>query len=537
MDKMKGIIEKCLPTYEIVGELGQGIHGTVYHAKDRLKERAVKVVPIHVERSTLFRNDTDLDSKVSRDFHAVCSYYEKVKGPDVVTVHDFHLVDKRISSGYAQAFLVILMELCRENLQDLVLREHPLPVPTIVSYADALVAMMDRLSQASGETFLLTDFKPSNILVDDQGRLLMGDLGGLKRVSSVSSALGGAQFTPNWSAPELLLRGDKPDVISGVYSLGLVIYFLCEGHLPFEEVDFIDRLRKMQEDGVTFSRDDLPLALVDAVTRCLGFERGERPDSFEAVRVILDGESAATSQPLFLPVAAPKKTAEPPVIRRLIPSVWGDQSTGLTMHWIEGGTLHLKGSDYLWSEEITGFYMGIHPVTQAQWRRIMGTNPSHFTKSPEQPVEMVSWKDADAFCRRLTDAYRGTRLFFIPSEGEWLHAARGGDADALYAGGDTLDGLGWHLGNSDFSTHPVAGKNPNGHGLFDMCGNVQEWCRDVVACFKGRGGGGHEKVIRGGSWSQSPEKCTLASRRIVHDGLRYSNLGFRVAMRPDGSPS
>lgn len=530
LDKMKGIIEKCLPTYEIVGELGQGIHGSVYHAKDRLKERAVKVVPIHVERSTLFRNDIDLDSKVSRDFHAVCSYYEKVKGPDVVTVHDFHLVDKRISSGYAQAFLVILMELCRENLQDLILREHPLPAQMILSYAEDLVTMMDRLSQASGETFLLTDFKPSNILVGDNGRLLMGDLGGLKRVSSVSSVNAGAQFTPNWSAPELILRGEKSDVISGVYSLGLVIYYLCEGHLPFEDVDFIDRVGKVRDDGISFSRDDLSASLVHAVSRCLAFERSERPSTFAEVKDILDGDGAMPSQS----VVEPEEVPDIPLTKPVVPSVWVEQATGLAMNWVESGKLTLRGDRHIWSDEIAGFYMGIHPVTQAQWRRVMGTNPSHFPRSPDQPVEMVSWKEADAFCKRLTEAYRGAWLFFLPSEGEWLYAARGNDEQSLYAGGDNLDTLGWHLGNSDFSTHPVAEKKPNCYGLYDMCGNVQEWCREIAACFSDRGVGVREKVIRGGSWNQSSGKCTLETRRIVHEGLRYSSLGFRVAMRPAG---
>lgn len=535
IDNMKEVIEKCLPTYEIVGELGQGIHGSVYHARDRFKERAVKVVPIHVERSILFRNDTDLDSKVSRDFHAVCSYYEKVKGPDVVTIHDFHLVDKRIASGYAQAFLVILMTLCRENLQDLVLREHPLPGEAVSDYAEALASMMDRLSRASGETFLLTDFKPSNILVDDTGRLLMGDLGGLKRVSSVSSALGGAQFTPNWSAPELILRGEKPDVLSGVYSLGLVIYYLCEGHLPFEEADFIDRVGKVQEEGVTFSRKDLPQILMDTVMRCLAFERDDRPASFAEVGELLKGAPQGHHTPEAVKPEAPEKrqtSPSVPSVTPVVPEVWVEQATSLTMNWIPSGTLALRDTRHHWSEEIPGFYLGIHPVTQAQWRRVMGTDPSHFPRRPDQPVEMVSWKDVDAFCKRLTDAYRGERHFFIPTEGEWLFAARGGDDHARYAGGDSMDSLGWHLGNSEFTTHPVAEKSPNANGLYDMCGNVQEWCRDAVGCFKDRDMGARGKVIRGGSWNQGPDKCTLDYRRIVQEGLRYSNLGFRVAMRP-----
>ena len=535
LDKMKGIIEKCLPTYEIIGELGEGIHGSVYHAKDRLKDRAVKVVPIHVERSTLFRNDVDLDSKVSRDFHAVCSYYEKVKGPDVVTVHDFHLVDKQISSGYAQAFLVILMELCRENLQDLILREHPLPAADVFFHAVSLVSMMERLSRASGETFLLTDFKPSNILVGASGQLLMGDLGGLKRVSSVSSVMAGAQFTPNWSAPELILLGKKPDVVSGIYSLGLVLYYLCEGCLPFEDFDFIDRVGKVREEGVSFTRHDLPLSLAEAIERCLVFDRDERLSTFAEVGAIIGADFPDVELAVASPVApvANEPQEETPAVPAA-PLTWVEKASEMTLNFIQGGELDF-GAVASGTHGVSDFYMGIHPVTQSQWRRVMGTNPSHFPISPDQPVEMVSWKDADAFCRRLTEAYRGVRLFFVPSEVEWLYAAVGGEVPQRYAGGEALDNLGWHLGNSDFATQPVAQKRSNGFGLYDMCGNVQEWCGDVAPCFGERQAGGGERAIRGGSWNQPPAKCTLAARRIVYEGLRYSNLGFRVAMRISGA--
>lgn len=535
-DKFTAVVKQCLPTYEIMGTLGQGIHGSVFHVKDNLKERAVKVVPIHVERSTLFREDADLDSKVSRDFHAVCSYYEKVKGSDVVTIHDFHLVDKKISSGYAEAFLVILMACCKGNLQDLVLEKHPLAPASICGYAAELANMMARMSRVSGETFLLTDFKPSNILVSSEGSLLMGDLGGLKRVSSVSSAVGGAQFTPNWSAPELILKGAKPDIVSGVYSLGLVIYYLCEGRLPHEEADFIDRIRLIREEGPDFTRSDLPEALVAAVEKALQFEREDRLPSFEAVIDALamepeKKERSHTPEPGVKPSAPEPKKSSAVVAARALPRHL-ESFTGLSFAWIEEGHLALRDGGHSYREFVPGFYMATTPVTQSQWRRVMKTNPSHFPKSPDHPVEMVAWKEAVSFCQHLTEISQGKHHYFLPSEAQWLFAARGGSESDPFAGGADLDVLGWHLGNASFSTQEVAGKEANGFGLYDMCGNVQEWCDSPLGCFSTPLHGERDHVVRGGSWNQSVGKCTLSARRVIADGLKYSNLGFRVAMVP-----
>ena len=524
-DKFKKVVKQCLPTYKVVGTLGQGIHGSVFHVKDSLKERAVKVVPIHVERSTLFREDADLDSKVSRDFHAVCSYYEKIKGPDVVTIHDFHLVNKSISSGYAEAYLVILMACCKGNLQDLVLAKHPISPEEALGFASQLAQMMGRLSQVSGETFLLTDFKPSNILVDHAGLLLMGDLGGLKRVSSVSSVVGGAQFTPNWSAPELILKGARPDIVSSVYSLGLVIYYLCEGRLPHEEADFTDRIGLIKEKGPLFSRSDLPDVLVNTVSRCLRFDREERLSSFEAVARSLSEplEQNSTPEKTSVVFSSPPKCETPS-------DAFVEPFTGMRFVWIPEGDLVLRGSEQSCREHVPGFYLAATPVTQSQWRKVMRTNPSHFPRSPEHPVEMVSWKEVAVFCRRMTEASQGKFRFFIPDEAQWLYAAQGGCDDTSFSGGDDLDYLGWHLGNGSFSTHEVGEKSPNAYGLFDMCGNVQEWCDGCLSCYLTPKVGSQDRVVRGGSWNQSAKRCSLDSRRVIAGGLKYSNLGFRVAM-------
>lgn len=153
---------------------------------------------------------------------------------------------------------------------------------------------------------------------------------------------------------------------------------------------------------------------------------------------------------------------------------------------------------------VPGFYIGKYEVTQAQWRAVMGNNPSSF-KGDNRPVENVSWNDAQEFCRKLSQMTGKT--YRLPSEAEWEYAARAGTTGP-YAG--NLDAMGWYEKNSGGKTQPVGQKQANAWGLFDMHGNVWEWCEDFWhANYNGAptdgsawlsGGDSRYRVLRGGSW-------------------------------------
>lgn len=277
------IIRQCLPTYKVTGSLGEGIYGAVYRIEDGLKTRAVKVVPLVVERSRLAPSSTEMDSKISQDFHAVQQYYEKIEGMGVMKIHDFHLVGKEVTPTQARGYLVIMMELCPKNLRDYVVdAAEGLPPARITGLMKDLALVLKRLTAECGETFLVTDLKPSNLLFTGSGDLVVGDLGGLKRLSSVSSTAR-AQFTPNWAAPETILKAEPARVPAIIYSFGLVSYFLWEGVLPYEEEDFIARLRLLRDQGVTFSRTDVPESVRAVISRCLAFEAEDRYADFAEV--------------------------------------------------------------------------------------------------------------------------------------------------------------------------------------------------------------------------------------------------------------
>jgi formylglycine-generating enzyme required for sulfatase activity len=183
------------------------------------------------------------------------------------------------------------------------------------------------------------------------------------------------------------------------------------------------------------------------------------------------------------------------------------------------------------------FYMGVYTVTQEQYEQVMGKNPSSF-KGPQNPVETVSWDDAVEFCKKLSQK-RG-RAVSLPTEAQWEYACRAG-SKSRFSFGDDDDKLGdyaWYWKNSDSKTHPVGQKKPNDFGLYDMHGNVWQWCSDWYTESYANAGktdptgpaSGSIRVLRGGSWCHYPLICRSAYRYGLTPDLRGSLIGFRVSV-------
>lgn len=192
------------------------------------------------------------------------------------------------------------------------------------------------------------------------------------------------------------------------------------------------------------------------------------------------------------------------------------------------------------------FWIGKYPVTQRQWLRVMGQNPSHFRgEELEAPVEQVSWDDAQAFCSEVSRVE--SIQFRLPSEAEWEYACRAGSAgsfcfDSPYVG-ELLD-YAWYSANSHDTTHPVGQKKPNGWGIYDMHGNVWEWCQDWFGDYSADAvtdpsgpPEGSRRVRRGGGWRRSAEFCSSSSRNASFPGIRLITMGFRVVVEIPPTPS
>ena len=214
---------------------------------------------------------------------------------------------------------------------------------------------------------------------------------------------------------------------------------------------------------------------------------------------------------------------------------------------VEGGTFRMGATseqkDEAWDREkpvhsvtLSGYYIGKTEVTQVLWEAVMGINPSRF-KGDYLPVENVSWDDCQEFIRKL-NSMTGQN-FRLPTEAEWEFACRGGNNSRgyKYSGSNNLGSVAWYDGNSGNKTHPVGTKAPNELGIYDMSGNVWEWCADWYGDYSSGAQtnptgpyGGSNRVYRGGSWNYDVGRCRSSNRDFYYPWIRDIILGLRLAL-------
>jgi len=187
------------------------------------------------------------------------------------------------------------------------------------------------------------------------------------------------------------------------------------------------------------------------------------------------------------------------------------------------------------------FYMGVTEVTQAQFKEVMGTNPSNW-KGENLPVERVTWNEAKEFCEKLSEK-DPNMTYRLPTEAEWEYACRAGTDTWCYWGNDLnhnmIDQYAFYKKNSGFQTNEVGQKKPNLWGLYDMSGNVWEWCSDWKGDYPTEKiidpagtPSGSFRVVRGGSWLSLARDCRSANRNDYSPDDRNSNVGFRLVLLP-----
>ena len=263
-----------------------------------------------------------------------------------------------------------------------------------------------------------------------------------------------------------------------------------------------------------------------AVNRCISDRGGSAENTV--------GDSLATDSAVAT-IVVPEEV--PDVIKKLAEN----------MVRVEGGTFTMgataeQGSDAGDSEKpthqvaLSTYCIGKYEVTQAEWEAVMGTNPSHF-KGDNLPVENVSWDDCQEFIRELNELTG--KQFRLPTEAEWEYAARGGNKSnrTKYAGGSDIDNVAWYEDISGRKTHPVGLKRANELGLYDMSGNVWEWCQDWYGSYSSASqtnpqgsATGRSRVLRGGSWDGDACFSRLSYRVNVDTGFRSNFIGLRLAL-------
>ena len=253
-----------------------------------------------------------------------------------------------------------------------------------------------------------------------------------------------------------------------------------------------------------------------------------------------DVSSAVSSSPV-------QRLTAPSIISKDVITIPVKDGISIDMVKVEAGTFMMGATSemkdpYDWEKPVhqvtltNDCYMGKYEVTQALWQAVMGNNPSHF-KGENLPVETVNWNECQVFISKL-NSMTG-RKFRLPTEAEWEYAARGGKKSRgyQYSGSSNISDVAWYDGNSGSKTHPVGTKQANELGIYDMAGNVWEWCLDRKGSYNSSSqtnptgaGSGSFRVSRGGSWFYNAGCCRSSCRFIDTPDNRSSFLGLRLAL-------
>jgi formylglycine-generating enzyme required for sulfatase activity len=440
-------------------------------------------------------------------------------------------------------------------------------LPSQQSAVDMTKGILQGLVRLHGKKIIHRDLKPDNILLQGNTPRL-ADFGlsrVLKSVPSTNTFGGTLEFV----APETFddIRSEQADI----WATGVILYLLLTGHLPFERASRSALIKAIISDEPAPINISLPDPLLSVIATSLKKDPRER---FESATAMLNALSETLggdwmAQPT-LEEGGHSKRGRGQLVDAALDTLRYSQEihnptfmdelgvvrstaktrdavcidlSGVIMEFVRipAGIFHMGSAKWHDDErplhEVTiskPFYVGRFPVTQAQYQVVTGGNPSYFQDGDlDRPVEQVSWDDAQRFIVQL-NALNNSHAYRLPTEAEWEFAARGGTQDEYAV---DLDKTAWYDRNSNAMTHHVGTKSANALGLFDMQGNVWEWCQDWYdehyyadsPARDPRGpSGGRSRVLRGGSWYCYDNFCRVTNRGKYSPDGRLNSHGFRV---------
>ena len=556
--------------YIIKRVLGQGGFGNTYVGYNTYFDEIVAIKEFFV-RGVTERDETTCAVTVSNDknvpqfeeqrekFKKEARRIRKLKNEHIVKVHD--LFEENGTAYYVMDYID------GENLAERMKRlGKPLSETEIRSILQQILSALKEVHQ--NEIWHL-DIKPGNIMFEKDGIAYLIDFGASKQIRAsggmtTSTAL---CYTPGYAPNEQIGQMyDRFGPWTDIYAVGATIYTLLTNRKPpmaidIEEeeenafvfpTDVSEEMRKMILWMMQPKRKARPQSvdeIIDFLSKKKQFVRKEEPANAPSVdeETVFISQSPKTVQAqnfgssVVSPSSANHKTDISnrhlsPVIQELVKNMVKIEGGTFTM----GATIEQNGEAF--SNEkpahnvtLSSFYIGRFEVTQEEWETVMGSNPSKFRES-KRPVENVSWNDCQEFIRKL-NAMTG-KQFRLPTEAEWEFAARGGNNSKgyKYAGGNSIGLVAWYEGNSGRSTHTVGQMAPNELGLFDMTGNVWEWCSDWKGSYNSspqtnpKGASISIHARRGGSWNTDAKCCRVSYRSNNYPDDSGSFLGFRLAL-------
>ena len=504
-----------------------------------------------------FTQDQDGRDEAYRQIETELRY---VDSPYFISLH---YIDKGIWAGdYDSAFPVLLMPWVDGEPLD---RHVAALVKTdpkrlhLVAYKFSVMA-----SWLVNQPFAHGDIKPDNILVRADGSMVLVDYDGLF-VPSMLGAPSREAGTPAFRHPN---RPTMPfderidDFPLACINLSLYLIALQPGLL--QKYGAKDRLLFAEADYVNLAQ----CSVVKEISKLNYAPHLQRLYALFLIALSEGCLERCENRLLLLPppmidFALPRLTVPKPAMTLQTPSAPVSQA-GLSMFsdleidvngvkfrmkYVEGGTFMMgaPGDDSEATDRerprhsvtIDNYYIAETQVTQELWQAVMGSNPSHFKGDIHRPVETVSWDDCQEFIKKLNTIT--CRTFSLPTEAQWEYAARGGKKSKGYkfSGSNNLGDVAWYGGNSNITTHPVAQKQSNELGLYDMTGNVWEWCQDrfdsnyYANSPQNNPQGpssGDGRVFRGGSWVNVPMLCRVSCRLNGNPRYRDNGFGLRLSL-------
>ena len=493
---------------------------------------------LHITVGT--QSKTALVAKLKRKFIEEAVALRKLPHSGIVKVAD---VFEENGTAY---YVMDYIDGC--SLDDIVKREGALAEAKALSYIRQICAALDYVHS---QNRLHLDIKPGNVMVDAQGRTVLIDFGTSKQYDeengeNTSTIMG---MTPGYAPLEQYNRSGLThfSIPTDIYAIGATLYKLLVGHTPPEASLLI-------KPSALVLPPDMSGNMSSAIRKALLPCPDDRPQSVAEFMAMLDaGKSEVTLSPSLKHdtsvvedgatevLVEPEEASEPFCQVYYNDGVLYVDNVKYPMVRVEGGTFTM-GDGGIFSDnrrhEVTldSYSIGQYEVTQDIWETLMGGNPSYI-KGARRPVEWVSWDDCQDFIRKL-NALTGQN-FRLPTEAEWEFAARGGNSSRgyKYSGSNVIDDIAWYRDNSGRQAHDVGTKSPNELGIYDMVGNVNEWCSDWYQRYNSSSqinpdgpSSGFYRVIRGGSWSHIARYCRVSDRSGCTPGQRLKDIGFRLCL-------
>lgn len=562
--------------YKIVKVLGQGGFGITYLAKQSvsvagplgtinaeievtIKEFFIKDFcnrdSVSLSVSVPSTGSYDLVDRFRKKFIKEATNISKLNHPNIIKVLD--VFEENGTAYYVMEYI------SGGSLADLIKKKQLLPEQETLCFTKKIA---DALRYIHSMNMNHLDIKPANILLRSDGDVVLIDFGLSKNYD-----IAGEQTTTTPIGVSIGYAPLEQSRIGGVgmfspatdiYSLGATMFKMLTGQTPPEaSIVFDEGLPEMPSNVsdkvkyvVTKSMEPKRKERFQSIAEFLSVFDSIVSDSIsEPTPKLIENDIEESNEETCIDMNSDREMSELDV--DAIVSVNSNDANKIVtingvsfeMVFVGSGSFFMGATQeqrlVAWDNEkpvhritLSNYYIGMTEVTQALWQAVMEDNPSSFIGN-NRPVENVSWNDCQEFLHKLK-ALTGHN-FRLPTEAEWEFAARGGNNSQryVYCGSNTLDDIAWHDSNSMGATHEVAMKQPNELGLYDMSGNVCEWCQDwygnyinVSQTNPAGPSNGSFRVHRGGSWNNFARSCRLSNRSNCSPNNRFSFLGFRLAL-------